>query len=193
MTDIAGFTACNKQETPASDDKGGTDENNYFVGLLRAGESFSIPDAQVDVILSEDQTRADIFLLGVSFAEGMPAVKLRLPAVPVSVSNGKIIFEWSDTENAITPNWIKPEEEVPYPAYKITKVNGTIEPDASDAKKENCSFSNITFVGTNPSRPSTIEIHYQGSRTTTQGSLALTLLTFNRLHKRTYSIWGRSF
>lgn len=162
---VAGLTACNKQEAPAS---GGTEgeskeDNKYYVGTFRVGEDFSIPETQVGIVLSEDRTSADIYLLKVRFSEQMPmSFDFRIPEVPVSVSNEKIIFAWEDTEKGITPIWLQGEgRETPYSAYQVTVVSGTAGPD--DGRKETCDFS-ITFVGTDPGRPSTVEVNYQGSK-----------------------------
>lgn len=161
----AAFSACNKQEAPASDNTEGEskEDNKYYVGTFRVGEDFSIPETRVDIVLSEDQKSADILLLKVRFAEQMPmSFDFRIPEVPVSVSNGKIIFEWNDTDKGITPIWLQGEgRETPYSAYQVTVVSGTAGPD--DGGKETCDFS-ITFVGTDPGRPSTVEVNYQGSK-----------------------------
>lgn len=149
---VAGFTACNKQETPAS--ASGDSQKQGFV----------IENVDVDITLSQDNTKASITFKDIRFSEQMPMlITLRIPDVPVTLQGESIRFNWKDTENPITPIATVLEREFPYDAYKVTAVNGAVEPDPKDGTKKTCNFSSIAFVGTNPEKPSNVTTSFQGN------------------------------
>ena len=147
---VAGVTACNKQETPASDDS--------------RKQGFEIENVVVDITLSQDNTKASITLKDIRFSDQMPLlITLRIPDVPVTRQGESIRFNWNDTENAITPIAIVRGQESAYDAYKVTTVNGAVEPDPKDGTKKVCNLSSIAFVGTNPEKPANVTTSFQGN------------------------------
>ena len=147
---VAGLTACNKQETPASGDS--------------QKQGFVMENVVVDITLSQDNAKASITLNDIRFSEQMPLlITLRIPDVPVTRQGENLNFNWNDTENAITPIAIVRGQETAYKAYKVTTVNGAVEPDPKDGTKKTCNFSSIAFVGTNPEKPSNVTTSFQGN------------------------------
>ena len=106
---VAGLTACNKQETPASGDS--------------QKQGFVMENVVVDITLSQDNAKASITLNDIRFSEQMPLlITLRIPDVPVTRQGESIRFNWNDTENAITPIAIVRGQETAYVAHLAPPV-----------------------------------------------------------------------
>ena len=146
---VAGLTACNKQETPASGDS--------------QKQDFVMENRVVDIALSKDKTTASITFNEIRFGEAMPLdITLIILDVPVTVQGESIRFNWNDPENPISLKVSMKGIEVPYTDHKLTSVKGAIEPDPKDGTKKTCNFDSIAFVA-NKEGKKDVTISFQGN------------------------------
>lgn len=122
-----------------------------------------IEDAQIELVTGEDDT-ADMKMLQVSFATGMPVMDITVPGVTLTATdNGHAL-----SGEGIIPTTVMGGQTVPVGIYTITRFTGTVN-------GENLSF--VLMCGTYP-------LKYSGSRSGNSGAYTGSLIVSPAVENR---------